>query len=130
MPWRDAYSENFGLKRQLRRRFVSCSSKLSHSFAGYSGLAAQRHVMKCDLHVLMTRLDALCLYRYGGTNWYLILFFSKPYFRLDDASLSRIKILYLRPLIVNMVRIDIAESHISEALRVLVVIAWMILVSQ
>ena len=72
MPWRDAYADNFVLKRQLQKRFkvkVDCGSKLSHSLAGYSELAAQRYLIKCALDFWIELSAALYLRRYGATNW-------------------------------------------------------------
>ena len=92
MTWRDAYADNFGLKQKLRRRIkvrVACGRKRSHYLAGYLGSSEQRHVIKCALNVWIARLAALCLWKYGGTNWYLILFLSRYCLRMDDASLSR-----------------------------------------
>ena len=132
MPCRAEYADNFGLKPHLQRRFkfkVVCGRKWSHSFDWYLRSAAQRHVIKCALNIWMARSSIFNIWRCGGTSWYLILFFSKHYFRLDDSSLSRMWRLGRCPLVVNVVTIEIAASWIYASLRVLVGIYRMLLVS-
>ena len=89
--------------------------------------AAKRHMIKCASNVWIVRLAALRLWKCGCTNWYLILFLSKPCLRMDDASLSIMCIFGWFSLVVNMDGIEIATSRNSAALRVLVGIAWILL---
>ena len=92
-------------------------------------LAAHIKVIKFALNVWIVRSAALCLCRCGCTNWYLVLLLSKPCLSVDYASLSRMWVFGLFPLVVNVDSIEILVSMIYAELLVLVGIVWILLLS-
>ena len=85
--------------------------------------------MKFALNIWIARSATLRICKCGGCQWYCILCLSKPCLIMDDASLSRMWVFGLFPLVVNVDSIEILVSMIYAELLVLVGIVWILLLS-